>query len=64
MRPGVDLKPHIVVTVRFEGIIRDGPTGELKMRDPKLVAIRGDKSPSEANSMKDIEQLYLRQRVG
>jgi DNA ligase-1 len=64
VRPGVDLRPHIVVTVRFEGIIRDTVSGDLKMRDPKLVAIRGDKNPTEANSTRDIEQLYLRQRVG
>jgi DNA ligase-1 len=64
VRSGLDLRPHIVVTVRFEGIIRDTVSGELKMRDPKLVAIRADKNPTEANSTKDLEELYLRQRVG
>lgn len=63
-RPGVELRPHVVVTVRFEGIIRDTGTGELKMRDPKLVAIRADKGPSEVNRVADLEELYLRQRVG
>jgi DNA ligase-1 len=64
VRPGIELKPHIVVTVRFEGIVRDNVSGELRMRDPKLVAIRADKNPTEANSVKDIEEMYLRQRVG
>lgn len=62
VRPGIDLRPSIVVTVRFEGIVRDTTTGDLKMRDPKLVAIRSDKGPSECDSLKDIEELYLRQR--
>jgi DNA ligase-1 len=64
VRPGVDLRPHIVVTVRFEGIIRDVASGDLKMRDPKLVAFRSDKGPTDANSVRDIEEMYLRQRVG
>jgi DNA ligase-1 len=64
VRPGVEFRPHIIVTVRFEGIIKDTATGEFKMRDPKLVAIRGDKGPGEANSVKDLEEIYLRQRVG
>lgn len=64
VRPGMDLRPHIVVTVRFEGIVRDTVTGELKLRDPKLVAIRSDKTALEADGLKDMEALYLRQRVG
>ena len=64
VRPGIELRPHIVVTVRFEGIVRDSVSGDLKMRDPKLVTIRSDKTATEANSVKDIEEIYLRQRVG
>ncbi len=64
VRPGIELRPEIVVTVRFEGIIRDTASGDLKMRDPKLVAIRSDKGVHEASSTRDIEELYLRQRVG
>lgn len=63
VRPGVELRPHIVVTVRFEGIVKDGPTGELKLRDPKLVAIRSDKHPGEIDGTMDIEQLFVRQRM-
>ena len=64
VRPGFELRPDIVVTVRFEGIVRHLSTGELSLRDPKLVAIRSDKSPSEADSVVAIEGHLLRQRVG
>ncbi len=64
VRPGFELKPDIVATVRFEGIAREMGSGKLSLRDPKLVVIRTDKSADEADSVKDIEELYLRQRVG
>jgi DNA ligase-1 len=64
VRPGFELRPEIVVTIRFEGITREMGTGKLSLRDPKLVVIRSDKAPSEADSVKAIEELYLRQRVG
>ncbi len=63
-RPGFALRPSIVVTVRFEGIARDQTTGALSLRDPKLVVIRSDKPAMEADSVADIQELYLRQRVG
>jgi DNA ligase-1 len=63
-RPGFVLRPHIVVTVRFEGIARDQATGALSLRDPKLVVIRSDKPVMESDSTADIQELYLRQRVG
>ena len=62
-RPGFALRPSIVVTVKFEGIARDQATGVLSLRDPKLVVIRSDKSAAEADTVKSIEELYLRQRV-
>lgn len=64
VRPGFELKPEIVVTIRFEGIMREMGTGKLSLRDPKLVVIRSDKGPHEADSVKAIDELYLRQRVG
>lgn len=64
VRPGFELRPHIVATVRFEGITKDTVTGELKLRDPKLVVIRGDKSASEADGEQAIRELYLSSRVG
>ncbi len=63
-RPGFELAPHIVVTVRFEGVIRDATTGRMTLRDPKLVVIRADKGAHEADKTKAIEELYLKQKVG
>jgi len=63
VRPGHELQPGIVVTVRFEGIMREAK-GALKLRDPKLVAIRSDKNPSEVDLVTSLEEIYLRQRVG
>ena len=63
VRPGMELRPHMVVTVRFEGIVKDSATQELKLRDPKLVHIRSDKSALEADSVKDIETLWIRQTM-
>jgi DNA ligase-1 len=64
VRPGFELRPHIVATVRFEGITKDTVTGELKLRDPKLVVIRGDKGAAEADGEDAIRELYLASRVG
>lgn len=63
-RPGFELTPHLVVTVRFEGTIRDPVSGAVKLRDPKLVAIRADKTPPEADTTKTLEEMHLRERVG
>jgi len=63
-RPGFELVPHLVVTVRFEGVIRDSTTGQLSLRDPKLVVIRPDKAAHEADSTKTLQELYLKQKVG
>jgi DNA ligase-1 len=64
LRPGLELRPAIVVTVRFEGITREGAEETLHLRDPKLVAIRADKDAGETDGLKAIEELYLRQRMG
>ena len=63
-RSGIEIRPSIVVTVKFEGIARDTVTGVLALRGPKVAQIRADKPASEADSKKAIEELYLRQRVG
>src|SRR5262249_6824876 len=63
-RSGLELRPAIVVTVKFEGIARDNVTGRLGLRSPKLAAIRADKPASEADTVQAIEAIYLRQRVG
>lgn len=64
VRPGVELRPHIVVVVRFEGIVKDNVTKELKLRDPKLVGIRSDKHAGEVDKVSAIEELYFQQRMG
>lgn len=64
VRPGYELRPHIVVTVKFEGIARDASTNRLTLRDPKIAMIRADKSAEEADAVQALEELYLRQRVG
>ncbi len=62
-RPGVELKPSIVVTVKFEGITKDNTTGRLSLRGPKLAYIRADKAPQEADLVSSLDELYVRQRM-
>lgn len=64
VRPGFELRPHIVVTVKCEGITRDFTTNRLSLRDPKLVVIRSDKNALESDGVRSLEEMYLRQRVG
>ncbi|MCB9555809.1 MAG: hypothetical protein H6707_06860 [Deltaproteobacteria bacterium] len=63
-RPGLELRPQIVVTVKFEGLARDFSSERISLRDPKLAMIRSDKSPLETTTVKDLEALLLRQNVG
>ncbi|MBN2368965.1 MAG: ATP-dependent DNA ligase [Vicinamibacteria bacterium] len=60
---GVALLPAIVVTVRFEGIVRD-TEGRLALRDPKIVALRPDKPAAECDLASRIEEISLRGRLG
>lgn len=62
-RPGWEFLPQIVVTVKFEGIIHEAGSGKLSLRDPKIAMIRADKSAHEADTVRDIEELYLNQRL-
>ena len=64
VRPGIEIRPSIVVTVKFEGIARDQTTGELSLRDPKIAIIRSDKPASEADTIDELQKIFLRQRVG
>ena len=63
-RPGLELRPHIVVTIKLSEVKKDFATNTFSLRDPKLVIIRVDKSPFEASTLQELEQLYLKQRVG
>lgn len=61
-KAGVELRPGIVATVRFEGVVRDDK-GKLSLRDPKILRIRtGEKDLSELDRVGTIEQLFLKQR--
>jgi DNA ligase-1 len=62
-RPGWEFLPQIVVTVKFEGIIRENGTGKFSLRDPKIAMIRSDKSADEADTTQAIEELYLNQSL-
>ena len=64
VRPGLELRPHVVVTVKFEGITRDQQTKRLSLRDPKIAQLRTDKSAFEADTTKMIEELSVRERFG
>jgi len=64
VRPGIELRPSIVITVKFEGITRDQVTGNLSLRDPKVAVIRSDKSATESDLVGELQEIYLRQRVG
>jgi DNA ligase-1 len=62
-RIGLEFRPALVATVRFEGVIKDNRTGALSLRDPKIVHIRSDKSAHEADTMDRLRELYLDQRL-
>ena len=63
LKAGVELRPGIVATIRFEGIVRDD-RGKLTLRDPKILRVRtGEKDLSELDRTKAIEELFLKQRL-
>lgn len=59
VRPGMEFKPAIVVTVKFEGVVREARTNDYKLRDPKIAVIRSDKSAFEADDVLSIRKIYL-----
>ena len=63
VRPGLELRPHIVATIKFEGVTKDAATKRLSLRDPKIATLRPDKSASEASTVEDIEAMYRRERL-
>lgn len=64
VRPGYELRPSIVVTVKFEGIDQHVGEDSLSLRDPKIVAIRSDKSASETDTIETMREMNLRSRIG
>lgn len=63
VRPGLEFRPSLVVTVKFEGITRHETDGRLSLRDPKVAVLRSDKTASEADDVRMLEELYLDQRL-
>ena len=63
VRPGLELRPAIVATVKFEGVVQDNKTGRLSLRDPKIAVLRSDKSAYEADETGKLRELYLNQRL-
>lgn len=64
VRPGLELRPHLVVTVKCEGVVKDAVTKKLSLRDPKIVVLRADKAASEADTTQALEELYRKERLG
>ena len=60
---GVGLTPGVVVTVRFEGVVRDAD-GKLALRDPKIITLRPDKSAAVCDPAERIEEIHVRGRLG
>ncbi|MBI2579597.1 MAG: DNA ligase, partial [Candidatus Aenigmarchaeota archaeon] len=56
------LKPKIVIEVGYEEIQKSPkyPSG-YALRFPRLLRIRDDKRPEDANTVKDIEKLFRQQ---
>lgn len=53
--PVRSISPEIVVELSFEGIARSSRhKSGVKLRSPKILRIRRDKAPREANSLKDL----------
>ena len=63
VRPGLELRPQIVVTIKCEGVVRDTVTKKLSLRDPKIVVLRTDKGAGEADTMQSLEDLYRKERL-
>jgi DNA ligase-1 len=63
VRPGLEFRPHLIATVKFEGIVHEAKTGRLSLRDPKIALMRADKTAFEADDISMLEKLYLEQRL-
>ncbi len=63
--PGVELRPHLVVTVGYEDVLWDRASGEISLRSPRVLGLRSGEMPlEESTSWSDLEQLALRSRLG
>ncbi len=59
----VDIRPKIVVEVAYEEIQKSpNYSSGFALRFPRLLKIRVDKSPSDADDVERIEKIYRQQR--
>jgi DNA ligase-1 len=64
VQSGVRLAPQLVVSVRYEGILRDVQTGEISLRSPRIVALRSGEMPvQETATQREMETLALRHQI-
>lgn len=57
--PTLLLKPHLVIELEFEDIqINKRTKANYTLRFPRFKAIRWDLSPSDADTLKDVERMY------
>ncbi len=57
--PTLLLKPHLVIELEFEDIqINKRTKAKYTLRFPRFKAIRWDLSPSDADTLKDVERMY------
>ena len=62
-RAGFEVIPEIMVTVQFEGVVRD-KGDSFSLRDPRIVAVRNEElTPDDTDTAETIEGLYLRERL-
>lgn len=62
LKAGVELRPGIVATIRFEGVVMD-EQDQLSLRDPKILRIRTDeKDLGEIDTLQTIRELYVKSR--
>jgi DNA ligase-1 len=60
-KAGIELRPGLVATVRFEGIVK-GEDGRLALRDPKIVRVRMTEGDlDEVDRVSAIEDLWMKQ---
>lgn len=61
---GVELAPALVVSVRFEGIVRPDPD-RVALRSPRISRVRvGEIGPHEASTLQDLHQMQMREGLG
>lgn len=61
---GVELRPHLVVTVAYEDLLWDAAASEVSLRSPRVLHLRSGEMPlEESTSWDDLHRLALRSRL-